>query len=176
VSRGHAWAAGVALLLLGGALLDSRWVRRRVGRRARARLVGLYARARDRRRMVELRRFFTTLEDGGVALAMGATVSGFLFILLGLAFRTPDGAFPWVHVAASLPFGVGLFLAVISLLELLLLVPETLFLRALGLALEGVERLLRTPDVTERRPFTVAALLLVLLALLAVILLPALRS
>lgn len=181
MSRGHAWAAGAGLLLLAaGALLDSRWVRERVGRRARGRLVGLYARARDRTRLVALRRFFTTLEDGGVALAVGGTVSGLLFIFLGLAFGGPEGDFPWVHVVASLPFGVGLFLAVISLLELLLLVPETLFLQALGLALERVERvagrLFRSPNVTERRPFTVAALLLVLLGLSAVLLLPALRT
>lgn len=152
-------SAAALLLVACGALLDTRWVRARMGRRARARLLALYARARDRRTLEPLAPLMGTLEESGAALAVGAAASALLYLLLGV----PDDEASRERLLVALPFFLGLVVVGASLLRLILLAPRAFLLWLLYLALGAMEwagrRVLGERAAAERRPFTYAAVL-----------------
>lgn len=109
--------------------------------------------------------FVRELEESAVALAVGSTVTAFLYLVFGLAGGSGEQA-TVLRVVVSLPFYLGVMLAAVSLFQLVMLAPWALLLRLLGIALEGVERaavrVFGAGARVERRPFTYAALLVAL--------------
>ena len=159
--------AGAALLLALGVLLDTPWVRARFARRMRARLLGAYALARDRHALIPLAPFLDQLEESGVALAIGGALSALALLLFGQSLQGP-GSSPNLRLFLVLPLYLGVLVTAASLLRLVLLAPRAFFLWLLRLALTAVEWVGRAAfgerAAVERRPFSYAAVLLVVAA------------